>query len=154
MKLIQRTTQDLSNAENTALSPDIVLIGCPHADVFHIDKLIPPGIDVSVKFMPNDKFCIMSSDADNLGPKVVIDDMNLIIWTKQLSDSAELANQTLVGNINMRLPYTRVLMKQVAIPDNSATMCLDNIFTGVLPDLVVMGFVTDTAFAESYTDNP
>ena len=57
-----------------AESPDIVLIGRPHADVFHIDKLIPPGIDVSVKIMLNDdKFCIMSSDGDNLGPKVVID---------------------------------------------------------------------------------
>ena len=138
-----------------AESPDIVLIGRPHADVFHIDKLIPPGIDMSVKFMPNDdKFCIMSSDGDNLGPKVVIDDMNLIICTKQLLDAAELAHQTLVGNINMRLPYTRVLMKHVAIPANSSTMCLDNIFTGVLPDLVVMGFVTDTAFAGSYTENP
>ena len=63
-----------------AESPDIVLIGRPHADVFHIDKLIPPGIDGSVKFMPNDdKFCIMSSDGDNLGPTVVIDEMNLII---------------------------------------------------------------------------
>ena len=82
-----------------AESPDIVLIGRPHADVFHIDKLIPPGIDMSVKFMPNDdKFCIMSSDGDNLGPKLVIDDMNLIICTKQLFDATKFTNQTLVGN--------------------------------------------------------
>ena len=45
-------------------------------------------------------------------------------------------------------------MKHVAIPANSSIMCLDNIFTGVLPDLVVMGFVTNTAFAGSYTENP
>ena len=31
-------------------------------------------------------------------------------------DAAELANQTIVGNIYMRLPYICVLMKQVAIP--------------------------------------
>ena len=80
-----------------AESSNIVLISRPHADVLHIDKLIPPGIDVSVKCMPNDdKFCILSSDGDNLGLKVVIDDMNIIICTKQLSDAAELANQTLV----------------------------------------------------------
>ena len=91
----------------------------------------------------------MSSDGGNLGPKVVIDSMNLIISTKQLSDAAELTHQTLVGNINMRLPYTRVLMKHVAIPANSSTMWLDNSFTGVLPDLVVMGFVTNTAFPGS-----
>ena len=112
MKLNQRTTQDLSNAKTfCSESPDIVLIGRPHADVLYIDMLIPPRIDMSVKFMPNDdKFCIMSSDGDNLGLKVVIDDMNLMICTKQLSDAAELANQTLFENINMRLPYTRVLM--------------------------------------------
>ena len=96
----------------------------------------------------------MSSDEDNLGPKLVIDDMNLIICNKQLYDTAELAHQTFVGTINMRLSYTRVLMKHVAILTNSSTMCLDNILTGVLPDLVVMGFVTDTAFAGSYTENP
>ena len=50
-----------------AESPDIVIIGRPHVDVFHIYKLIPSEIDVSVKFMPNDdKCCIMSSDGDNL----------------------------------------------------------------------------------------
>ena len=138
-----------------AESPHIVLIGRPHAKVYHIDKLIPPVIDVSVKCMSNDyKFYIMSDEGDNLGPIVVIDDMNLIICTKQLSDAAELAHQTIVGNINMRLPYTRVMMKHVAISANSSTMRLDNIFTGVLPDLVMMGFVTDTTFAKIYFKNP
>ena len=94
----------------------------------------------------------MSSDGDNLGPKVVIDDMNLIICTKQLSDAAELAYQIIVGNIYIRFPYTRLLMKHVTIPANSSTICLDNVFTGVLPDSVVMGFVTDAACAGSYTE--
>ena len=53
----------------------------------------------------------------------------------------------------MRLLYTRVMMKHVAIQAGSSTMCLDNILTGGLPDLVVMGLVSDTAFAGSYTDN-
>ena len=56
--------------------------------------------------------------------------------------------------MSMRLPYTHVMMKHVAIPANSSTICLDNIFTGALPDLVVMGIVTNTAIAGSYTENP
>ena len=47
---------------------------------------------MSVKFMPNDKFCIMCSDGDNFIPKVVIDYMNLIICTKQFFDAVELAH--------------------------------------------------------------
>ena len=31
--------------------PDIVLIGRLHTDVFHIDKLIWPGIDMSVNYI-------------------------------------------------------------------------------------------------------
>ena len=96
----------------------------------------------------------MSADGDNLGPKVVIKEMNLIVATKYMSDATELAYRALVPEWNMRLPYTRVMMKHVAIPAGSSTICLDNIFTGGLPNLVVMGFVSDTAFAGSYTENP
>ena len=136
-------------------SPEIVLIGRRHLDAFHIDKLIPPGIDMSIKFLTNDeKFIIMSSDGDNLGRKVIIKNMNLIIRTKQLSDATELAHRALIKERNMRMPYSRVLMKHIAIPANSSTICLDNLFTCSLPDLVVMGFVSDTAFAGSYTENP
>ena len=37
-----------------AESLEIVLIGRQHVNVFQIDKLIPPGIDVAIKIMPND----------------------------------------------------------------------------------------------------
>ena len=136
-------------------SSEFVLIGRPHVDMFHIDKLIPPGIDMSIKFLPNDdKFILMTTEGANFGPKVVIKEMSLIIHTKQLSNSTEIAHRSLVHEKNMRLPYTRVLMKHIAIPSGSSTICLDNIFTGPLPDLVLMGFVSDAAFAGSYTENP
>ena len=136
-------------------SPEFVLIGRPHLDVFHIDKLIPPGIDMSLKFLPNDdKFIFMSTEGAAFGPKIVIKEMQLIIHTKQLSDATELAHRALIREKNVRLPHSRVMMKHVAIPSGSSTICLDNIFTGGLPDLVVMGFVADTAFAGSYTENP
>ena len=53
----------------------------------------------------------------------------------------------------MQLYYTFMLMTHVAIRANSSIKCLDNILTDVLPDLVVMGFETNTAFAENYTEN-
>ena len=80
--------------------------------------------------------------------------MNLNVATKQMSDATELAHRALVREQNMRLPYTRVMMKHVAIPAGSSTICLDNIFTVGLHELVVMGLVLDTAFAGSYTENP
>jgi hypothetical protein len=145
----------LARQKYCAESPEFVLIGRPHVDVFHIDKLIPPGIDMSVKFLPNDdKFIFMSTEGNNFGPKIVIKEMNLIVHTKQLSDATELAHRALIREKNVRLPFTRIFMKHVAIPAGSSTICLDNIFTGSLPDLVLLGFVSDTAFAGSYTENP
>ena len=50
-----------------ANSPEVVLIGRPHIDVFNIDKLISSVIDVAIRFMPNDhKFIFMTGDNDNL----------------------------------------------------------------------------------------
>ena len=64
VKADQKDNKGLVEREKyCADSPEIVLIGRPHVDVFHIDKLITPGIDVDIKFMPNDdKFCFMSAD--------------------------------------------------------------------------------------------
>lgn len=45
------------------------------------------------------------------------------------------------------------MINLVAIPAGSSTICLDNIYTSGLPDLVVMRFVLKTAFARSYTEN-
>ena len=81
----------LKREKYCAESPEVVLIGRPNMDVFHIDKLVSPGIDVAIKFMPNDdKFIFMTGDGDNLGP---IKDINLIIATKQMSDATELAHR-------------------------------------------------------------
>ena len=72
--------------------------------MFHIDKLIPPGIDLSMKFLPNDdKFIFMSGEGNKFGPKLVIKEMNLIIHTKQLSDATVLAHRALVREKYMRL---------------------------------------------------
>ena len=80
-----------------AESPEIVLIGRPHVDVLDIDKLIPPGIDVAIKFMSNDdKFLFMSADKNNLKPKVVIKEMNLNVAIKQMSHATELAHRAFV----------------------------------------------------------
>ena len=72
-------------------SPEIVLIVRPNIDVFYIDKLISPGIDVAIKFIPNDdKFLFMSAGGDNIGQKVVIKEINLNVAAKQMFDATEL----------------------------------------------------------------
>ena len=80
--------------------------------------------------------------------------MNLNVATNKMFDATDLAHRAFVCERNMRLPYTQVMMKHVAIYAGSSTVCLDNLFTCKMTNLVVMGFLSDTAFAGSYTKNP
>ena len=54
----------------------------------------------------------------------------------------------------MRLPYTRVQVKHLSIPQKQMNYNFKNVYTGSLPDLVVVGLVDDADFAGSYQRNP
>lgn len=135
-------------------SVEVELIGRPHLDLFQQEKLIPPGVDVTLKLLPNsDKFCLMSGDAQ-ANHKIEIKTARLIVHKKQLKPAAALALRQTVQEQSFQIPYVRVLMKHHVIPANSQKVALDNIFSGQLPDLCVVGLVADDAHAGSYTKNP
>ena len=50
----------------------------------------------------------------------------------------------------MKLPYTRVQLKHHTIPANQTSSAFDNVFTGALSDLVVIGLVVDADSANGY----
>ena len=45
-------------------------------------------------------------------------------------------------------------MKHLSILANQTSINFDNVFTGALPDLVILGFVSDDDFAGGYQRNP
>ena len=45
-------------------------------------------------------------------------------------------------------------MKHLSIPANQTTINFDNVFTGALPDFVVVGLVSDADLAGGYQRNP
>ena len=56
--------------------------------------------------------------------------------------------------MNMKLPYTRVQVKHLSIPANQTLYAFDNVFTGALLDLVVIGLVDDADSAGGYQRQP
>ena len=54
----------------------------------------------------------------------------------------------------MRLPYTRVQVKHLWITQNQTSYNFDNVLTGSLPDLLVIGLLDDADFARGYQHNP
>ena len=67
----------------------------------------------------------------------------LVIYTMQLTDVAELAHREPLLTRSMKLPYTRVQVTHLSIPANQTSSAFDNVFTGALSGLVVIGLVDD-----------
>ena len=82
-----------ARAVNSARSTVVELIGRPHADVFHQDRLYPSNINLNLKLMPspNNFVCKSAAPAANSAQdnfNQVILSTNLIIHTKQLTSTA------------------------------------------------------------------
>ena len=105
---------------------------------------------------PNNFVCKSAAPAGNAAQenfKLVIMSANLIIHTKQLTTTALKAHMELLQLQNMRHHLSRVQMKHLTIPGNQTSINFDNIFTGALPDLVIVGLVSDADLAGGYQRN-
>ena len=129
----------------------VEMVGRPHLDLFHQDKLLPPGININYRLLPAaDTFVLRTPDGDNVQYRFIIETVQLLMRTKQLTESAELAHRSLVQQQNMRLPHTRVLLKHLSVAAGLGSIAFDNVFTSALPDLVIMGMVNDDTFVGGY----
>ena len=123
-----------TRAVTFATSTVVELVGRPHLDVFHQDRLIPPGIDLIMKLIPAaDSFvCKLAAPAAGAAQqnyKMAIQRVNLISYTKQLTSTPQKAHMELLQVQNMRTHYSRVQVKQLSIPANQTSISFDNIFT-------------------------
>ena len=142
-----------------ARSTLVELIGRPHLDVFHLERLIPPNIDFHMNLIPltNDFVCKMAAPAANAKQenyKLGIQTANFIIRTKKLTSTAHKAQMDLLQTKNMVHHLSPVQMQQLSIPANQTSINFDNDFTGVLPDLVVVGLVSNADLAGGYQRYP
>ena len=106
---------------------------------------------------PNDFVCKSTAPAANAQQenyKLVIKSANLIIRTKKLTSTAHKALMDLFLMQNMVHYLSRVKIKHLSIPANQTSINFDNDLTGALPDLVVVGLVSDADLAVGYEKNP
>ena len=85
-----------TRAVTFATSTVVELVGRPHLDVFNQDRLIPPASDLHMKLIPAADSFVCKSAAPGAGAvqqnyKMVIQRVDLIIHTKQLTSTAQKA---------------------------------------------------------------
>jgi hypothetical protein len=138
-----------------AKSALVELVGKPHVDLFNQNRLLPPGVDLFMKLVPSsDVFLFKKAAAVVNDVKFVIKKASLHIHMKELSNAAELAHKELLRTRPMKFPHTRVQAKHYTIPANTTKYSIDNMFTGPLPDRVIVGLVSDEDFGGTYSGNP
>jgi len=130
------------------------LVGRPHLDLFHQNKLLPPGVNMLLRLIPaNDAFVIKTTDA-NAAHRILIQEVKLRIKRKQLTPKMELAHRETLLTQNMLFPYDKVQMKHYSIPQHQSRHLIDNVFTGSLPDVVIVALVSEADFNGGYGRNP
>ena len=137
----------------------VTLIGRPHLDLFHQEKLIPGNIDLKIKFTPNSSPFILKTAApiNNDAPinyKIQITSARLFVRTKEISPALTMAHEKMLQTTNYTLAYNRIVTKTVTIPAGTTQIEFDNIYQGKLPDLIVLALISDANMTGGYQRNP
>ena len=141
----------------TADNATVVLMGRPHLDLFHQEKLIPPNCDLKFRFIPHKSdFVLISKDnaADAKKFKLTITSARLFIRTKSVSPSLLLAHEGNLDEGPYRIPFSKVTSKVLSIPTGHTTFEADNVFMGTIPDKVIMAIIPNANMSGTYPTNP
>ena len=142
-----------------ATSRVVTLVGRPHLDLFHQEKLIPANIDLKLRLIPNSSSFLLKTLAptgSNLQVlfKTFITSARLYVRTKEISPSLIMAHEKMLQTTNYSIPFNKVNTKTITIPTGSSTIEFDNIYQGKLPDLVLLAMVSDANMTGGYQRNP
>ncbi|KAK3086351.1 hypothetical protein FSP39_017298 [Pinctada imbricata] len=124
------------------------------ADVFSMDRYILNQVAVGVRlYRSKGDFCLMTNE---LGPdfQIHIDDIILKVCKLQVNPAVIYGHAEIMKSIPAFYPYTRTEVKMMAIPAGQVNFTWDNMFQGVRPNKLVIGFVESQSVAGSYSKNP
>ncbi|KAF0151262.1 MAG: hypothetical protein FD188_3455, partial [Ignavibacteria bacterium] len=75
--------------------------------------------------------------------RIHISSARLFIRSKEVSPNLIVAHENLLQSSNYSIPYTRIVTKTLTIPQGTTQIEFVNVYQGILPDLVIMGLVSD-----------
>ncbi len=131
-----------------------VLIGRPHLDLFHQEKLIPPNVDIKLRFIPSKPEFVLIAKNEDVAYKFQIISARMFMRAKIVSPSLLLAHAQLLRETNYRIGYNKVSSKVVTIQSGVSNYEHDNLYMGTLPDQIIMGLVPNANMSGTYGTNP
>jgi hypothetical protein len=138
----------------TSESRSLQVEGPVHSDFLNIDKFLPPGVEITVRFhRAPDAFALMSNVA-NAAYKIIIEDIKLRVRFVTLADSIVNQHMKRFETENAIFPINRTELKSSAHPLGLRNLTIPNLFTGVLPKHIIITLIRSTNFNGTYPTNP
>ena len=154
---------DVHGGQNLALyerskyfaeSKSVDLEGPLMVDICKMDRYILNQVAIGLRLnRTKGDFCLMTNE---LGPdfQIFIDDIMFKVCKLQVNPAVIYGHAEVMKTMPALYPYTRTEVKMMAIPSGQVNFTWDNMFQGVRPNKVVIGFVDTDGVAGSYFKNP
>ena len=123
-----------------------------HIDFFHSTKLLLPGCEIKFKFIRNsDTFSLLG---DTLQAKIKFHELKLMIRRVTVEPTIASKIEDAINKTPAIYPITQSKIKTFLIPKDVRQERISNIFRGVLPRSIIVGFVTTDAANGTINANP
>jgi hypothetical protein len=123
-------------------------------DLFQLDRYLLNQVAVSVKlYRTRPEFCLMAKN-DAIGYEVVIEDIVLKACKVQVNPAVIFAQAEILRDVNAKYVFTRTEMKLLTIPAGNMSFTYDNLFQGLRPNRLCVGFINAEAGTGNYHLNP
>lgn len=123
-------------------------------DLFNLDRYMLNSVAINVKlYRSRPEFCLMTSEGSPLF-EVYLEEVVLKVCKLHVLPSIITAHAEKLKTTNAKYPFTRTEVRLISIPAGSLSFNYNNLFNGIRPTRVVVGFVDAEAAAGSYALNP
>jgi hypothetical protein len=154
---------DVNNGVNTSMYTRSLYFGQSQTcdmegpllhDFFNLNRYILNYVAINVKmYRSRPEFCLMTSETTP-NFEVVIEDIALQVCKLQVLPSIITAHAEKLKTTNAKYTFTRTEVRLISIAAGSLSFNYNNLFNGLRPTRVVIGFVDSEAAARSYTLAP
>ncbi|KAK3107098.1 hypothetical protein FSP39_007110 [Pinctada imbricata] len=132
----------------------VELIGPVYHDLCGLNRYILNQVSIVMKFYrSNPKFCLITNELGD-DYEVKIEDMAMKICKVQISPAVIYAHSQALQHVNAKYPFIKTDVKMMALAQGQVNFTWDNIFQGMRPNKIVIGFVNSQAVAGSLSLNP
>ena len=145
----------LANKMKVTDGKTLVLLGKPHIDIFNVKRLLPPQVDLKMKFFLNDPSFFMNGTG--AAARLVDEDIKMTFvacMVRVRSDKFTAISLNRARGMSVYYPTVRSEIRVHSIPPNTRYWEETNLFSGRIPDRLIVGLVHQDAFNGKYQQNP